>query len=137
MGDQFGPGILSTPEVTDAGSPIGEDLPTLPPGEAYDFRVVATNNTNWDPVVDGAAQTLRVPVPAVVEPQAPCPNEAARTGLSAGLPDCRAYEQVTPTDKGGTFEPFILGAGATAMNAVGADGERFLLESPYTKDLSR
>lgn len=51
-----------------------------------------------------AASFLAVPSSA----GAVCVNEALRTGASAGLPDCRAYELVSPPDSDGRqLEPLI------------------------------
>ena len=42
-----------------------------------------------------------------------CPNAQYRVGPSASLPDCRAYEQVTPVEKeGGLFEKLAMGPGS-------------------------
>jgi hypothetical protein len=71
----------------------------LTPGATYHFRAVAGATNGAD-----AAFTTQLP------PQAfgPCPNDAYRAGAlsppdhpSASLPDCRAYEQASPTDKNG------------------------------------
>jgi hypothetical protein len=43
-----------------------------------------------------------------------CENEALRTGASARLPDCRAFEKVTPQDKGAGED--ILGQAIPAEN---------------------
>jgi hypothetical protein len=53
-----------------------------------------------------------------------CPNEAFRIGPSAALPDCRAYEMVSPPDKnGGAVDGgFHFGEVVTPEQAA-ADGE--------------
>lgn len=108
---------------------VGADLPGLTPGETYRYRVVATNDTPGNPVVHGEEKTLTAPTPAPPAPPAACPNAQLRFGPSANLPDCRAYEQLTPADKEGSQEIFHYGA-TTGSGALAAlDGDHLMLEA--------
>jgi hypothetical protein len=132
----------STAEV-DAGSGIGvvfvgADLPVLMPGETYRFRLVASSAAAEPSlVVDGGEQSLTVPVPPAPSGaggSGSCPNEALRTGASALLPDCRAFEQLTPVDKEGTQEVFAYGAEVSKEGAVvGEDGDHLEYGAPAVK----
>ncbi len=64
---------------------------------AYYFKVVATNVTGS--ASSAGLKTTTFPAPSAF---GSCPNDLLRTGPSAHLPDCRAYEQVTPADKTGS-----------------------------------
>ena len=120
---------ISTPEQ-DAGAGTGgelfsQEIPSLQPGTTYRFRVTAQSATFRGDPQHSPVKTLLVPAPMPEVPQPPCPNEAERTGPSARLPDCRAYEQVTPANKEGAQDNFDYSNGEEA--AVGLDGEHFLL----------
>jgi hypothetical protein len=52
-----------------------------------------------------------------------CANATFRTGPSAGLPDCRVYEQVSPVEKGGSD---AVARGASA--AASPDGEKLVYQ---------
>jgi hypothetical protein len=76
------------------GKEISAAIAGLDPDSRYRFRVVAVNEEG-----EGEAEAgFRTYPSSSFEP---CPNEAARTGFSAQLPDCRAYELVTPPNTNG------------------------------------
>jgi hypothetical protein len=86
-----------TKEIVPGPGPIEVQVPIfgLAEGTTYHFRLVAENEAK---AVEGPDQSLRTPEREEV---LPCPNAGFRTGRSASLPDCRAYELVTPADTRG------------------------------------
>lgn len=95
------------------GVPVSAPVTGLTPGTFYRFRVIAENQCDVSPCVDEAEASFST-YPAE-EGMTPCPNDALRLGASAQLPDCRAYELVTPPETNGR-----------APRGVGFVGARFL-----------
>ena len=122
----------STPyPVGDAGagatpSTVWAAASGLQPGVTYHYRVIASNEVA---TVKGSDQTFTTETAE----QAACPNEQLRTGFSAGLPDCRAYEQVTVPNEASS-QPDIAHERSeiNRNNAAARDGNRF---SYYTTDV--
>jgi hypothetical protein len=85
---------------------VGIKLTGLTPFTHYRFRVAATNETGTaegerdssDEEIPHAFTTFALP--QVFSGECPA-NEALRSGPSAELPDCRAYEQASPVNKNG------------------------------------
>ncbi len=65
----------------------------LSSGTHYEFRVIATNEEGTDEA-EGSFATY----PSLATEPTPCPNALLRSGPSALLPDCRAYELVSPAN---------------------------------------
>jgi hypothetical protein len=86
----------------------------LEPDTTYHYRVVADNGVEVSPgetEVHGAERTITTP-----QAQGGCPNAVFRTGPSALLANCMAYERVTEGDS--------WGAGiAASVISIGDDGE--------------
>ena len=89
-------------------------------GTTYHYRVVATNELG---TVYGPDQTITT----LTAEQAACPNEELRGGFAAGLPDCRAYELVTPPPKNSS--QFNAQSDRAYESTVAADGEAITLSA--------
>jgi len=117
------------PGVALGGAATNSPVPTaalglegLEPATSYSYRFVAVSEGGGPTHGEEARFTTFGAAPAP-----PCPNDGYRTGASAALPDCRAYELVSPLDKegGGTtvLAEFTSGLPATLSQSA-AGGER-------------
>jgi DNA-binding beta-propeller fold protein YncE len=91
-GAQLGAGVIDESATTS-----GVFLHDLQPGTTYHYRFVS-QSSGGGPVSGSDSTFTTFPQPGDL---APCPNDALRTGAAAKLPDCRAYEMVSPIDKNG------------------------------------
>jgi NHL repeat len=108
------PGTQLTTQVVDAGLDAEVSLADLEPATTYHYRFVS-QSSGGGPSFGPDLTFTTFPEP---NPNTACPNQAFRTDLpSAQLPDCRAYELVSPLDKSGgdvgtnelfNFDPLAL-----------------------------
>ncbi len=91
---------------------------SLATGTTYHYRVVATNELG---TLYGPDQTFTT----LTAEQAACPNEQLRGGFSEKLPDCRAYELVTPPVK--SSSQFNAKPEMVYSSTAAADGEAVTL----------
>lgn len=98
-------------------------------GTTYHYRLVAQN-----PLIaptNGPERILATPSSPRVLPPDSCPNASFRGGLAAYLPDCRAYEMVSPIDKEGAdiFGAVNSGDIRAELDVAAIDGGRLTYSS--------
>jgi hypothetical protein len=117
-------------------------LEGLSPGTTYHYRVVAQSSGGGpvfgiDPDGEGSGEANQAEGQeatfTTLTPVAPrgCANAGFRIGPGANLPDCRAYEMVSPIDKnGGDIKSVVNGIGySTSLSQSSPDGSRFAFTS--------
>ena len=115
----------STPvKIIPAGSgvvSVAAHISGLIAGQSYHFRVVATNEVD---TTEGADRTFITKVPSLSS----CPESTEESpGFRSYLPECRAYELVSPTFTGG----IALNGAPEAIKTipVSQDGQRAMVSS--------
>ena len=113
-----------------AGVEVSARATGLAPSTTYHYRVVASNVVEGSPVTEnGPDQTFMTLTPQGTGSPANCPNEQRRAEqpYGLGLPDCRAYEQVSPLNKeGGSVEDW------TSRAAVSGGAIVYLSENSFS-----
>ena len=109
---------------SEAPTVVGITLTGLTPGTLYHWRVVASSAGG---TTDGPDRSFATHEPFRGEEG--CANQALRLGAGAALPDCRAYEMVSPLDKAGSDidpgELTTLAGIPVGRNQSDLEGHRF------------
>jgi hypothetical protein len=118
------------------GRAVTASITGLTRDTAYDYRVRVKNAAGE---TETTGRFVTNPVVAG-PPQTDCPNPG-HAGLSGRLPDCRAYEQMTPVDKGDSEDMFgedsevpVRGIGDTSETGYpdedpAEEGDKFFLHT--------
>jgi len=104
----LGEGVISAESLS---TEVGTFVSGLIPGGTYRFRAL-TENDLGKAEEEGQSEAVFATyddAPVV----SPCPNEDLRLGASARLPDCRAYELVSPAETNGRPPRGVGFVGAT------------------------
>ncbi len=110
-------------QVGSGNSPVSVSVRAqgLLPGTTYHYRVVAEGEPLGAPAeFDGQDKTFSTPAALGSAPPQHCENEKLRLEqpYGAGLPDCRAYETVSPVEAKGSdaTDPSALGYNSEAVS---------------------
>ncbi len=96
--------------------PVSQEITGLQEGTVYHYRVSATN-TDSGAVSHSEDRIFRTP------PETSCANEQVRIETSSlALPECRAYEMVTPIKKSGNDAGFPEATGMGGFSVSSTDG---------------
>lgn len=136
-------GLTGAPsyEHTTSSIPIGSEptshtvhlfLQQLAPGATYHYRLVAENEIGTTNAPDHTFITF----PYGAAPESDCANQPFRTGPSVNLPDCRAYEMVSPVNKNGgdvvVRELSYDGSGPGGYVQLSTEGNRLTYTAEYS-----
>jgi hypothetical protein len=143
------PALLTEQSISKVLTTEAVSLTGLKPATKYHYRFVAQSGGGGpvfgrDPDGDGPQQatfelglerTFKTPSSPPLPPQ--CSNDAFRKGSGAHLPDCRAYEMVSPLEKEGGDVALWIAKNALfpyffEMNRSAPSGDRFAFSSAYS-----
>jgi hypothetical protein len=127
----FGEADLGSEE---SDQPALQHLVSLTPDTTYRYRIVATNSSSPPGGTVGSIHAFTTQPNASFAPEE-CPNSQLRfENNSFGLPDCRAWELVSPVDKnGGAIQGFGGNSGGDVLQAA-ANGEAATYSSSASFD---